>query len=120
MTDGAGEEKCHNKGKKERCWCRERAGDPRDPNVGRYMQEGGGQVRISECLFNLIGVHPCRGAGEPCREATAICTNYTRVRQTVENICTCVECKWFVTRRGRWKKGIMRCFENMTDVVVRR
>ena len=30
--------------------------------------------------FNLIGVHPRRGAGEPCGEAIVICTNYTPVR----------------------------------------
>lgn len=41
---------------------------------------GGEEVRISECLFNLIWAHPCRGAGEPCREAIVICTNYTLVR----------------------------------------
>lgn len=44
---------------------------------------GGGicrEVRISECQSNLIGVHPCRGAGNPCREVTVICTNYTPVR----------------------------------------
>lgn len=51
--------------------------DPRDPGVGWNMQGRGREVRISECQFNLIGVHPCRGAGEPRREATVICTNYT-------------------------------------------
>lgn len=55
-------------------------GDPWDPGVGWYMLGRGTQVRISECQFNLIGVHPCRGAGEPRREATLICTNYTPVR----------------------------------------
>lgn len=54
--------------------------DPRDPGVGWRMQGRGREVRISECQFNLIGVHPCRGAGEPCGEATVICTNYTPVR----------------------------------------
>lgn len=56
--------------------------DPGDPCVGWDMLKKGGsrEVRISECQFNLIGVHPCRGAGEACREATVICTNYTPVR----------------------------------------
>lgn len=33
----------------------------------------GKEVRGSR--FNLIGVHPCRRAGDSCREATLICTN---------------------------------------------
>ena len=56
----------------------------RDPLGSRrgalYVPGRGSQVRISERQFNLQGVHPCRGAGEPRREATLICANYTLVR----------------------------------------
>ncbi|CAB1438006.1 unnamed protein product [Pleuronectes platessa] len=32
------------------------------PVWGWYMQGRGREVRVSECQFNLIGVHPCRGS----------------------------------------------------------
>lgn len=41
----------------------------------------GKEVRGSECQFNLMGVHPCRGAGDSCREATLIWANSMLKRQ---------------------------------------
>lgn len=98
--------------------------DPRDPCVGCYVQGRGREVRISECQFNLIGVHPCRGAEEPCREATVICTNYTPVRgedrqgKIYGRVCGM---KMICDRGGETeKRGIMGCFENTAAGVVHR
>lgn len=63
---------------------------------GRRRRRGR-EVRVSECQFNLIGVHPCRGAGDPCREATVICANCTPVRVEKTDrgkyMDVCVECR---------------------------
>lgn len=44
------------------------------------MPGWGKEVIGSECRFNLMGVHPCRPAAEPCRKDTLICTNSTLER----------------------------------------
>lgn len=82
----------------------------------------GKEVRGSECRFNLMGVHPCRQAGEPCREATLISTTSTPEEADVwtggggRYMDVCAECWMVCDRRGKVEKEIT---ENMT-VGVRR
>lgn len=76
----------------------------------------GKEVRGSECQFNLMGVHPCRGAGDSCREATLICTNSTLKRQR-DWEWGVVDDLWFESRKSDHRKPESWSGENCPALV---
>jgi len=81
--------------------------DPRDPGVGGTCRGGEGRSESVCASFNLIGVQPCRGAGEPCREATVIAQIihwWEEKTDLGKYMDMWGECRWFETEEGRRRK----------------